>query len=569
MGVWQGRRRGWTLAVLLGCVAALVFAPGAIAAEGTGKISGTVTAAGSHVDLQNIEVVVYEAGGSELPVGFAVTNASGEYTVQGLASGSYKVEFSPDHESGVNYITQYYHDKASLAAAEPVVVVSGETTEHVEAELQEGGKITGTVTAFTESEDIVPLGNIEVTAYEAGGAEFPVGYATTGAGGEYTMVGLASGSYRVRFSPGLESGLNYVTQYYEGKSSLASANPVLVTQGATTSGIDAELRRGGEIEGMVTDASTHAAVASVYVFAFGADEALAAVTRTNASGHYTIAGLATGSYKIEFAGLESGIAYIPQYFDNEPTLASANPVPVTQGSAVPGIDAALVRKAPVNTAAPVVLGSVAVGQRLSCSKGSWTGSPTPTYAYMWSRNGSAIAGASASTYVVQANDQRTGLACKVTATNRYGSAAAGSGTLTVPAAKAPPPPHPPKPEVKLLSTKILVSGSLARVSISCASATCAGTIELTEQVLVRHRRGRRTISRKKTLVLGTGAYALMVGHSATIIVRLTRTGRSALARARHHRLSVTARVSVIGTTTQYRQVVLVQVPAKHRGRRRR
>ena len=58
----MGSRRGggsrWMFAALLGWVALLLFASSAFAAEGTGAISGTVTAAVSpHDALSGIEVV--------------------------------------------------------------------------------------------------------------------------------------------------------------------------------------------------------------------------------------------------------------------------------------------------------------------------------------------------------------------------------------------------------------------------------------------------------------------------------------------------------------------------------
>jgi len=564
MGAWPKGRGCLALAVLLGCVALLAGAQAALAAGGTGRISGRVTEAISpSTGLEKIEVTVYEAGGSEFPVGFATTNALGEYTVEGLAGGPYKVEFAPEFESGLNFVTQYYKNKPSLAEAEPVSVVEGETTKNIDAELQEGGKVEGTVT-----EAASPFGGlekIEVTVYEAGGSEFPVGFATTKADGKYTVVGLAGGSYKVGFSPGFESALNFVTQYYEGASSLAAAKPVPVVQGETTTGIDAKLQVGGKVTGSVTDASTHTALSGVYVFALGAGEAPAGLARTNASGKYTIMGLASGSYKVQFVDLAGG-HYITQYYNNEPSFASADSVTVVQGNTTAGINAALIRKAPVNTAAPVASGIPAVGRMLSCSNGLWTGSPTLTYTYKWLRDGNVIAGATASVYIVQAADRGHGLACQVTATNKNGSAAAVSNVLRVPLAPLPLPP--PAPVVRLLTSKIVVSHRWARVPIACANANCTGTITLTERVVVRHHRGRRTTFKRKTLILGKGSYALAAGHSATIQIRLTATGRHALARARHHRLFVQVVTSVTGGATTRMSAVLSQIVAKHGHRHR-
>jgi len=546
--------------VLLGCVVLLIGAPAALAAEGTGKISGKVTAAVSHEELKNIEVVVFEAGGIEFPVGFATTKADGEYTVEGLATGSYKVEFSPEFESSLNYVTQYYNDESSLTTANQVSVTDGNTTKEINAELQVGGEIKGTVTEASTHKD---LEGIEVTAFQASGEESLVRSATTNKSGEYTIAGLATDHYKVSFSPGFVSNLNYVAQYYDGRSSFASAESVEVVQEHVKAGIDAEMQVGGEISGTVTDAYTHAALKNAQVVALGAGEAVDGFAFTNESGQYTITGLTTGSYEIGFASAH----YILQYYNDQPSFASANPVIVTQGSTTVGISAALVPKAPVNTVAPVASGTPAAGQALSCSTGSWTGSPAPTFSYEWLRDGVAIAGAIGSTYVVQTADQGNGLTCKVTASNKNGKAAAVSNTLTVP---VPSPPPPAGPVLTVSSAKIVVSGGSARVPISCANATCAGTIELTEQVVVKHRHGRHTTSQKETLVLGKASYALAAGQRATIVVHLTGAGRNALAKAKHHRLSVRISASVISGASVSKPVTLSQAPppAKHKKHKR-
>lgn len=141
-----------------------------------------------------------------------------------------------------------------------------------------------------------------------------------------------------------------------------------------------------------------------------------------------------------------------------------------------------------------------------------------------------------------------------------------SNTLIVP---VPPPPKQPTPVVKLTSAKIVVSRGAARVPISCASASCVGTIELTERVAVLHRRRGRTIVKRETLVLGKGAYTLAAGRSATIAVHLTASVHSELARDRHHELSARVLVSVSGGKTVSETVLLSAAPpAKRHGKRK-
>lgn len=82
--------------------------------------------------------------------------------------------------------------------------------------------------------------------------------------------------------------------------------------------------------------------------------------------------------------------------------------------------------APVNSVLPVISGTATVGQTLSTTTGTWTGSAPITYAYQWKRAGVAIGSAIASTYVLQVADIATLITVTVTATNSRGSASATS-----------------------------------------------------------------------------------------------------------------------------------------------
>ena len=90
---------------------------------------------------------------------------------------------------------------------------------------------------------------------------------------------------------------------------------------------------------------------------------------------------------------------------------------------------------PVNTKAPEVSGAPSPGSTLTCARGTWTGTPTPEYAYSWLREGALITGAATSTYKVTEADAGYLLSCRVTATNSEGTSSALSRTLKVPGAK--------------------------------------------------------------------------------------------------------------------------------------
>ena len=89
--------------------------------------------------------------------------------------------------------------------------------------------------------------------------------------------------------------------------------------------------------------------------------------------------------------------------------------------------------APVNTVAPAVSGTATIGSTLTTSDGTWTGTPTPTFAYQWQKGTTNIFGATSSTFVVTLSQAGSTIRCVVTATNVAGSASANTAnTASVP-----------------------------------------------------------------------------------------------------------------------------------------
>jgi hypothetical protein len=93
--------------------------------------------------------------------------------------------------------------------------------------------------------------------------------------------------------------------------------------------------------------------------------------------------------------------------------------------------------APVNTAAPTILGDPTVAVAASVEKGRWSGGGTQTFAYQWLRCDAAgqgcagISGATGSTYKPVLADAGNTLAVRVTATNAVGSGTAVSAPTSV------------------------------------------------------------------------------------------------------------------------------------------
>lgn len=101
------------------------------------------------------------------------------------------------------------------------------------------------------------------------------------------------------------------------------------------------------------------------------------------------------------------------------------------GSADEESNAITVTEAPANTAAPSVSGAAEKGSTLTCSTGTWTGTPAPALAIQWHRNGAPIAGQTGATYATTAADVGANVSCRVTATNSAGTEDEDSNGIAV------------------------------------------------------------------------------------------------------------------------------------------
>lgn len=126
-----------------------------------------------------------------------------------------------------------------------------------------------------------------------------------------------------------------------------------------------------------------------------------------------------------------------------------------------------IQAAPVNTAAPTISGTTTQGETLTATTGTWTGTPSPAFAYQWQRGTTNISGATLATYTLQAGDVGSTVRCVVTATNVQGSASANSANSAAVTAL---------PVAPSLSGVPTISGTTTQGEILTATAaTASGT----------------------------------------------------------------------------------------------
>jgi hypothetical protein len=514
------------LACVLGVCCASVLP--AVAAAATG-LSGQVTDAETHTPIAGANVCVYSESEALIECKNGATNASGEYTIE-QPEGHYRVGFK-----ATGFANLYYDGVSSLFESTLVSVTTGTVTPNIDAELEETG-IGAVMGRATNASNGQGAGGVEVCA------EGPGSHCVeTNANGEYTISGLAAGSYSIYFFAATtceeEQGEKVRCQ---PKSNYIGQSVLTKVKANATETVNVALQAGGQISGTVTNASiTHPVIGKLRVCATkvtgtsneGEEYGPGGCAYTNASGQYAISGLTSGSYKLEFNGYICSIpkkgeeecpeVYVTQFSHGKQTHKQADTVSVTIGSNTGGIDESL-REAfpttPASTAPPALTGKPVTGDALSCSQGSW--SHEPTYlVYQWLRDGNVISGQTGITYTVQAADQGHSIACTVWAGNGAGVANATSKAVNV-----------AKPLVVSIGAAS-VKNNVALLKLRCTGGgACSGTLQLA----VRVRRGKRHAS----VVIGRARFSIAAGKSATVRVRLMSSGRLLLRKAGRRGLKV-------------------------------
>jgi hypothetical protein len=281
------------------------------------------------------QVEVREASSGNT-VAVAGTAANGQFTVTGLAPGSYLLCFQPGNErtaqSSTGYLPGCRRHNGNGDTGTPVTVLAGQMTSSLLDDPQVGGAISGRVTDSASQ----GLAGVLVSTFDPSTPEYGPYVALTQQDGTYTVAGLAAGSYQVCFYSQDVSGASatgYLDECHVNQPlNTSSATLVAVSLGQTSAGIDAALAEAGAITGQLTDIGS-APVTDIDVDAWvhGLWQ-FAGSGRSNSSGGYTVKGLPTGSYTLCFDGSSAITVAAPHGYANSCT-ADLLPVAVVAGQA--------------------------------------------------------------------------------------------------------------------------------------------------------------------------------------------------------------------------------------------
>jgi len=424
---------------------------------------GIVNAAGA--PLERAQATLYTPSGAQIATD--LTDATGNYRIEGVAPGAYVVRFS---DPVGEYLTEWNSDKADLETAD-AVEVGVDAIVSVNAALAPDpaaaiDPATVDVSGVVTDSSGAPVIGARVDAYDTpADSDKPQlnESVSTNRAGQYYLTELSDTSedaFKVQVTDYLsreEGQYARLARWFGGAQTYRSAS--LVTKPAGS--VDVSLPLTGGISGTVTSESDLPVDSTVVRFfderGNPLDEGQAYVED---DGTYATTGLVPGTYKVQFvdvaaAGYWGGSgdlrAHAPEWYDNT-SFAKAKKVTVTSGATVTGINAALSQDLRTFRK-PEINGKPYLGGKVRAYPGVWSLDSGTTYRYEW-LIGDTVVG-SGTTYRVTKAAKNKRITLRVTAEN---GTLSGTALATSQAIKKKP-----KVAVSVKGTKASITVSAKKV----------------------------------------------------------------------------------------------------------
>ena len=274
-----------------------------------GQITGQVKSSVTSSPMPDVDVVVFDPTGEDVAWGW--TDGSGNYVAGGLPTDQYRVWFRPASWWGHNgEAAEFHNDVPTIDQATPVQVTAGQTRT-VNATLDAGGCITGTVVG---ADTDLPLPGIYVRSLMKWptGDRNPTGVNSqnTDASGVFTFCdscygggcGMA-GEFYVAFYDYVNYA--YLSEFYDNQHfnswdwswDTVNPTPIMVTRSQTTTLGTVKLDLEGCVSGRTLDAGNRIwPFANVNIWDWEGDQV--AWDSSDDQGWYSYCGLLPGDYLV-------------------------------------------------------------------------------------------------------------------------------------------------------------------------------------------------------------------------------------------------------------------------------
>jgi hypothetical protein len=381
-----------------------------------GSISGTVTnPSGNNVNPTFVQLWWWDTTLKTWSPSMLALTSQGEYTFRNVAPGPYRVEFQP-----TDFMPEFWSNAATVQTARSINVSSGRTVTGIDAQLDYGASLSGTITGTGS----VQLSGIRAVAYRFNSATKvweQRATATSGGGGGYLLRGLAAGTYRLEFWDPTDA---YTTEYWPGAASLETATSFTV---GTNDVFDRDVELSTDPFPAVTNLTKPTITGTAQV----------GKQLTASTGTWTPATGLTFGYQW-FIGTRRVDGATSSTFTPPVGVGKTVRVDVYAAKAGHTTDfessaatAPLLQGAVGSTAPPSISGVPRVGATVTASPGTWDPVDT-TVGYQWLLDGQPVAGATSSSYAATPSDFGRSLSVRVSASSPpWAPSAATSAAATV------------------------------------------------------------------------------------------------------------------------------------------
>ena len=371
--------------------------------ELAGEISGVVRG-DDGAPIKGVDVdITSVTDGVIPPQDFAVTDAEGRYRFRNLPEAGYTLRFAPEEAFAHEYFSEFWKDQTQADTADVIRVTAGEAVSGIDPGLTPTAWISGRVI----NEDGVPFGsfdNINVYLYRvtddgaswvwtSGLGSYPNGW------GEFRFDGLRAGTYTLSTQTLGWGGLYGVTEWWQDKPDLASADRIVVAPGDR---FDATVvLEGGPVGLSGPKISGTAAVGETLTAIASSDTPSATLTYEWRIDEAPVANWNQPTFQIQPSQFDSIISV-------KVTASAPGRITVSRTAAL-GTPVAI---GTLTAPTPTISGAAFVGSTLTANAGTWTSGTELTY--QWKSSGIPIPDATNPTLVLSTAHLGNGISVRVT-----------------------------------------------------------------------------------------------------------------------------------------------------------